>query len=69
MFPVMHQDHGDVAGAYWEGEWFQVTWSNHLEFEQAPIAAKEMVPILAAAAVLTSHSTGRGKRSTTLNQL
>ena len=39
------------CGAYWKGEWFQVTWSNHLEFEQAPIAAKEMVPILVAAAV------------------
>ena len=39
------------CGAYWEGEWFQVTWSNHLELEQAPIAAKEMALILVAAAV------------------
>ena len=39
------------CAAYWNGEWFQVAWSNHLEFEQAPIAAKEAVPILVAAAV------------------
>lgn len=32
------------CAAYWNGEWFQVAWSNHLEFEQAPIAAKEAVP-------------------------
>ena len=24
------------CAAYWNGEWFQVAWSNHLEFEQAP---------------------------------
>ena len=33
------------CAAYWNGKWFQVAWSNHLEFEQAPIAAKEAVPI------------------------
>ena len=39
------------CAAYWNSEWFQVAWSNYPEFEMAPIPAKELLPILIAAAL------------------
>ena len=39
------------AAACWDNEWFQIAWSDYPEFKEAPIAAKELLPILVAAAV------------------
>lgn len=38
-----------VGGAYWEKVWFQVSWRDDPNFNDAPIAAKELLPILVAA--------------------
>ena len=37
------------AAACWDNEWFQIAWSDYPEFKEAPIAAKELLPILVAA--------------------
>ena len=39
------------CGAVWGLEWFQVSWEDYPAFASAPIAAKELLPILVAAAV------------------
>ena len=39
------------CAAVWDSHWFQVAWQNCEEFSEASIAAKEMLPILVAAAV------------------
>ena len=39
------------CAAVWDSQWFQVAWQNCEEFSEASIAAKEMLPILVAAAV------------------
>ena len=39
------------CAAYWNGEWFQIAWSEYPEFGEAPIAAMEMLPVLVAAAL------------------
>ena len=39
------------CAAVWENQWFQVGWQKFEEFSEASIAAKEMLPILVAAAV------------------
>ena len=33
------------AAACWDNEWFQIAWSDYPEFKEAPIAAKELLPI------------------------
>lgn len=38
------------AAVFWEKEWFQIPWSKYPEFQEAPISAKELLPIMAAAA-------------------
>ena len=39
------------CGAVWSNRWFQVSWREVPEFEKAPIAAKELLPIVLAAAL------------------
>ena len=39
------------CGAYWENKWFQLRWEDYPGFINACIAAKELLPIVAAAAV------------------
>ena len=39
------------CGALWGGSWFQVTWENHPRAQQWDIAAKELLPIILAAAI------------------
>ena len=38
------------CAAIWEGQWFQIQWSDHLNFAETMIAAKELLPIVVAAA-------------------
>ena len=46
------------CGALWEGKWFQVSWERCPEFLSAPIAAKELLPILVASAIWGEHWRG-----------
>ena len=39
------------CGAVWNNRWFQLSWQEVPEFEKAPIAAKELFPIVLAAAL------------------
>ena len=39
------------CGAVWNDRWFQLSWQEVPEFEKAPIAAKELFPIVLAAAL------------------
>ena len=39
------------CSAIWDNQWFQVAWDSAQEFALAPIAAKELLPILVAIAV------------------
>ena len=39
------------SGALWGGKWFQVPWGEWPAFREASIAAKELLPIIVAAAV------------------
>ena len=37
------------CGAVWSNKWFQVSWREVPKFEKAPIAAKELLPMVLAA--------------------
>ena len=39
------------CGAVWNNRWFQLSWQEVPEFKKAPIAAKELLPIVLAAAL------------------
>ena len=48
------------CGAYWENKWFQLRWEDHPSFRDACIAAKELLPIVVAAAAW--GASWKGKR-------
>ena len=48
------------CGALWNKKWFQVSWQEIPEFEKAPIAAKELLPILMAVVLWGKHWGGGG---------
>lgn len=39
------------CGGIWDEKWFQVSWEECPQFSSAPIAAKELLPILVASAI------------------
>ena len=39
------------CGAVWNNRWFQLSWQEVPQFEKAPIATKELLPIVLAAAL------------------
>ena len=43
------------AAAFYEKQWFQIKWSEFPEFQDVSIAAKELLPILVAAAIWGSR--------------
>lgn len=43
------------CGAWWNVEWFQIEWKDWPAFAGASIAAKELLPIIVAAAVWGPH--------------
>ncbi len=47
------------CGAVWGMQWFQVAWAEWPEFAGAPIAAKELLPIIIAAAIWGSSWVGK----------
>ena len=47
------------CAAVWESEWLQVDWQQLPEFGEAPIAAKEMLPIITAVAVWGNQWVGK----------
>lgn len=56
------------CGAFWGLEWFQVAWESYPGFEAAPIATKELLPILVAAAVWGARWKGLSVRCHCDNQ-
>ena len=47
------------CGALWDGQWLQVAWSEWPSFGSANISAKELLPIVVAAATWGHHCRGR----------
>ena len=44
--------------AIWDGQWFQIHWSDFPNFADTMIAAKELLPIVMAAPVWARYSAG-----------
>ena len=59
--PQLHVVHDSSwgAGAFWEKEWFQILWSKYPEFKEAPISAKDLLPIVIAVALWCSRWQGK----------
>jgi len=47
------------CAAIWNNQWFQFAWDSAQEFTSAPIAAKELLPILVATAVWGKEWSGK----------